>query len=168
LEIPDLTACEREPIHSPGAIEPNGAMLVVGEDTLTVLQASSNILRFLKVAPEALLGMHLTGLFPPDVVHQFVSGIKADGDRHYVVGLLAKSGAFLEALAHRQKGLLILEFEPGSSPIPPGPDVFESLTTAIAELGRPPLPDGLLPARCRADPERLSSTPTVDQSARAG
>jgi chemotaxis family two-component system sensor kinase Cph1 len=141
-QIPDLTACEREPIHSPGAIEPNGAMLVLGEDALTILQASSNIQPFLKVAPETLLGMRLTHLFSQEVVHQFVSAIKGDGERRYIAGLRAKSGVLLDALVHRYKGLLIIEFEPGSSPIAPGADVFGSLTTAMAELGgRLPLTD---------------------------
>jgi len=133
--IPDLTACEREPIHSPGAIEPNGAMLVLGEETLTILQASSNAPRFFQLVPEALLGMRLTDLFSQEVVHQFVSGIKADGERHYVAGLTAKSGVFLDALVHRYKGLLIIEFEPASSSVASGSDVFASLTMAMAELG---------------------------------
>src|SRR6202041_20138 len=65
-EIPDLTACDLEPIHLPGAIEPNGAILVLGEDALTILQASSNVVQFFNVAPEALLGLRLTDLFSPD------------------------------------------------------------------------------------------------------
>jgi chemotaxis family two-component system sensor kinase Cph1 len=141
-EMPDLTACEREPIHLPGAIEPNGAMLVLGEDTLTILQASSNIELFLNVAPESMLGMRLTDLFSQEAVHQLVSGTKADGERHYVVGLLAKGGVSLDALVHRYKGLLIVELEPGSPSMVPGQDIFASLTTAMAELGgRLPLPD---------------------------
>jgi chemotaxis family two-component system sensor kinase Cph1 len=122
--LPDLTACEREPIHIPGAIEPNGAMLVLGEDTLTILQVSSNVLPFLKVTPEALLGMRLTNLFSPEATHQLLSGIKGDGEQHYVASLLAKSGVSLDALVHRYKGLLIIELEPGSTPIATGPDVF--------------------------------------------
>src|SRR5277367_860910 len=123
-EIPDLTACEREPIHLPGAIEPNGAMLVVGEDTLTILQASSNILQFLKVAPEALLGTRLIDLFSQQIVQQFVAGTTGDGQRHYVVGMIAKSGVSLDVLVHRFKGLLIIELEPASSTPGPGPDIY--------------------------------------------
>ena len=134
-EIPDLTACELEPIHLPGAIEPNGAMLVIGEDALTILQASSNILPFLNVAPEALFGMRLTDLFSPEVVRHLVGEVKGDGERHYVVGLLTGSGVLLDALVHRYKGLLIVEFEPAGSPSIPAPDIYSSLTVAMAELG---------------------------------
>jgi two-component system, chemotaxis family, sensor kinase Cph1 len=134
-ETPDLAACEREPIHSPGAVEPNGAMLVLGEDALTILQASSNISRFLNVAPEDLLGLSLANLFSQETVHQFVSGFKGDGERHYVVGLRASSGVLLDALVHRYKGLLIIEFESASAHPGPGTDIYASLTTVMAELG---------------------------------
>jgi chemotaxis family two-component system sensor kinase Cph1 len=135
LELPDLTACEREPIHMPGAIEPNGAMLVLGESALTILQASSNVLPYLKVTPEALLGMRLTDLFSQEAVHQLLSGTKGEGERHYVANLEAKSGVLLDALVHRYKGLLIIELEPGSAACAAGPDIFASLVTAMAELG---------------------------------
>ena len=38
----DLTTCDREPIHIPGAILPHGAMLVLECDTLRVLQAAGD------------------------------------------------------------------------------------------------------------------------------
>jgi len=55
-EMADLTACDREPTHLPGAVEPNGAMLVLGEDALTILQASSNISRFLNLCTRRFAG----------------------------------------------------------------------------------------------------------------
>lgn len=42
-ELPDLTACDREPIHIPGSIQPHGALLVVDAATQAILQASENI-----------------------------------------------------------------------------------------------------------------------------
>ncbi|HEY4294472.1 GAF domain-containing protein [Luteibacter sp.] len=42
-ELPDLTACDREPIHIPGSIQPHGALLVVDAATRAILQASENI-----------------------------------------------------------------------------------------------------------------------------
>ena len=38
----NLTNCDREPIHIPGAILPHGVMLVLECDTLRVLQAAGN------------------------------------------------------------------------------------------------------------------------------
>src|ERR1700678_1470995 len=134
-ELANLTDCEREPIHLPGAVEPNGAMLVLGEDALTILQVSSNISNFLNLAPEDLLGMSLANLFSKEIVHQLVSGAQGDGERHYVVGLRASAGLLLDALVHRHKGLLIIEFEPANALPGLGPSIYSSLTTAMAELG---------------------------------
>ena len=39
----DLTSCDLEPIHRPGAIQEHGALLVLRERDLTVVQASVNI-----------------------------------------------------------------------------------------------------------------------------
>ena len=38
--VADLTNCDREPIHIPGAIQPHGVLLVLREPSLTICQAS--------------------------------------------------------------------------------------------------------------------------------
>jgi light-regulated signal transduction histidine kinase (bacteriophytochrome) len=58
--VPDLSVCEREPIHIPGAIEPNGALLVLKEPELTIVQTSANVGRLLGLEAEALLGTALS------------------------------------------------------------------------------------------------------------
>ena len=59
----DLTNCEREQIHLAGSIQPHGALLVVREPDLVVLQASANAAAFLGLGPglgrEALTGRSL-------------------------------------------------------------------------------------------------------------
>ena len=55
----DLTNCEREPIHLAGSIQPHGALLVVREADLTVLQLSANVGDVLGVAHGELLGRSL-------------------------------------------------------------------------------------------------------------
>ena len=39
---PDLSICDREPIHIPGSVEPNGVLLAVREPELTVAQVSAS------------------------------------------------------------------------------------------------------------------------------
>jgi hypothetical protein len=39
----DITACDREPIHIPGAIQPHGLLLVVDAPTLTVIAGAGSI-----------------------------------------------------------------------------------------------------------------------------
>jgi light-regulated signal transduction histidine kinase (bacteriophytochrome) len=43
----DLTLCDREPIHSPGSIQPHGVILVVDPDTLSVTHAAGDIAAWL-------------------------------------------------------------------------------------------------------------------------
>ena len=50
----DLTNCEREQIHFAGSIQPHGALLVVREDDLVVVQASANAAEFLGLDAPAL------------------------------------------------------------------------------------------------------------------
>src|SRR3712207_2769586 len=52
----DLSNCDREPIHIPGAIQPHGLLVVLSEPDLTVLQVSDNAEAVCRLAPDALLG----------------------------------------------------------------------------------------------------------------
>jgi PAS domain S-box-containing protein len=54
-----LSACAAEPIHTPGGIQPWGALLVVRPDDLAVAQASANAAALLGVSLERLLGAPL-------------------------------------------------------------------------------------------------------------
>ena len=40
---PDLTQCDREPIHIPGSIQPHGFMLVLDLQSLTIRQGAGLI-----------------------------------------------------------------------------------------------------------------------------
>lgn len=141
----DLTACEREPIHIPGAIEPNGAMLVIDEPRLTILQASSNVLPLLGLPPESLLGMPLADLFSQKDLDHLIAGTAGEGKRHYVHHVqTTHTETPYDALVHRYHGLLIVEIEPTLTADAAGQSMCESLTDAIAELDAP-LP---LPALC--------------------
>jgi len=58
-ELPDLSACDREPIHIPGSIQPHGVLLVVDAATAAILQVSENIGAVLGLSPEAARGAAL-------------------------------------------------------------------------------------------------------------
>jgi len=57
----DLSNCEREPIHLAGSIQPHGALLVVREPSLEIVQASANARSFLGLA-QKLQGRTLDSL----------------------------------------------------------------------------------------------------------
>lgn len=58
----DLSNCEREPIHLAGSVQPHGALLLLQEDTLVVLQASANTQAVLGLAAAELVGQPLQAL----------------------------------------------------------------------------------------------------------
>nr|WP_294505393.1 HWE histidine kinase domain-containing protein [uncultured Rhodopila sp.] len=111
----DLTNCERELIHLPGAILPHGAMLVLHCDTLAVLQAAGDT--------EALLGQPLAGLpgrgmdtlLRPDQI-ELLRALGAEPGLvrpRYLLdpALRVAADRPVDASAHRSGGVLVLEFE---------------------------------------------------------
>ena len=54
-DLPDLTACDREPIHIPGSIQPHGVLFVVDARTRAILQVSENAADVLGVDPAVVL-----------------------------------------------------------------------------------------------------------------
>ena len=56
---PDLSICDREPIHIPGSIQPQGALLTVRPSDFLVTQASANLSSVLGLAADMSLGQPL-------------------------------------------------------------------------------------------------------------
>lgn len=61
----DLNNCDKEPIHIPGSIQPHGMLLSFDQNGI-INRASANTAEFLDMAPELLLGQHITSIVPPD------------------------------------------------------------------------------------------------------
>ncbi|MEQ6902766.1 SpoIIE family protein phosphatase [Nocardioides sp. YIM 152588] len=74
----DLTTCDREPIHIPGAIQPHGVLLAMDEGGRVVV-ASTNCARLLGVACDAAIGLPVEDLLGPDVAARI--GERAHGER---------------------------------------------------------------------------------------
>src|ERR1700737_2837736 len=88
--LPDLDVCEREPIHIPGSVEPYGALLVVREPDLSIIQASANTGDLWGVPCEALLTMSLAHIFEPQSLKALELRIlpkNLDAKRRYLSGV---------------------------------------------------------------------------------
>lgn len=106
----DLTACDREPIHIVGSIQPHGFLLALALPELTVVQASAN-------APAAASpGAPLDDAFPDlaALVRCYLDGqAQQDGAtflRTVTLGSGSRRQAY-EVAAHRVDGLVVLELE---------------------------------------------------------
>ncbi|CAN5337860.1 GAF domain-containing protein [soil metagenome] len=113
----DLSNCERELIHLAGAVQPHGALLVLREADLTVLQVSGNVMRLLGLPPEALLQRPLA-LLGGDLTERVAQLLRSD-DLREAVALQCRLGPALrrfDAALHRiAAGALVLELEPSAA-----------------------------------------------------
>jgi two-component system, chemotaxis family, sensor kinase Cph1 len=106
----DLSACDREPIHIVGSVQPHGFLLALAQPALTVVQASAN-------APAAArAGSTLDDAYPElaALVRRYLDG-GADQDgatylRTVALGRGPERQAY-EVAAHRVDDLVVLELE---------------------------------------------------------
>lgn len=112
--------CAREPIRTPGSIQPQGFLLVVEETTMSILQASENVAEWLGVDAQSLIGSSFDALIKHGsaFVDQ-LSELDEDQLQAFHVGdtsVLKGSnvGMPLAMMLHRNDGVLIAEFEPAS------------------------------------------------------
>lgn len=142
-DAPDLSSCDREPIHIPGSIQPNGALFVVDPATWQVIQAaiSDPGLSFARDP----LGSRIGDLLPPgagDLLEGLDGRLPATGVAH--AGLIGVGASQYHLIAHQSDGGMIVELErtvgdePGSfdEVYPFVREFLDSLqgTTAIDEL----------------------------------
>ncbi|WP_343527948.1 histidine kinase dimerization/phosphoacceptor domain -containing protein [Sphingomonas sp.] len=112
----DITACDREPIHMPGAIQPHGLLLVVDPATLTVVAGAGAIEE--RLAPE-WLGLPIAELAGDEVAtlaKQFPIGSNSVTAVRPIPGI---SESFA-VTAHRTAGCILIEMEPSIADTPWG------------------------------------------------
>jgi chemotaxis family two-component system sensor kinase Cph1 len=138
--LPDLSVCEREPIHAPGSIEPNGALLVVQEPGLEIMQASGNAAIVLGTEAEALLGRSLDQVFEPESfasLRLWISTENLNGKRKYLSGMrVVGLQRTFDASIHRHQGVLVVELEAAIAEADKArhPHFYASLAAALAAL----------------------------------
>jgi light-regulated signal transduction histidine kinase (bacteriophytochrome) len=113
---PDLTACEREPIHIPGSIQPHGFLLAIRPVDQLVIYASANTAPLFGLDAAAVLGRSLRQVLPAvaaelgtDLGEPDVEG----GTRHLRAVKLATSAGekIFDAVLSQSGGQVVLEFE---------------------------------------------------------
>jgi chemotaxis family two-component system sensor kinase Cph1 len=136
----DLSNCDREQIHIPGAIQPHGAMLVLAAADLRILQASANAAALLGTPPDATLpgqgiaaalGEAQAGALRDRLAREDAATLET-GPVHVLRAALP-AGPF-DIFAHRADGLLVVELERAEAE--PGRllDLNSGLRAAVARL----------------------------------
>ncbi|THF85868.1 GAF domain-containing protein [Deinococcus sp. KSM4-11] len=110
----DLTNCDREPIHIPGAVQPHGALIALDHGRIVV--ASDSVREHFGLDVSQLLGQGLDLLLEPEVRQRVETALTRENLEHNPLFLLSTSvrgrGSF-DVIAHARDGLHLLEFEPG-------------------------------------------------------
>jgi two-component system, chemotaxis family, sensor kinase Cph1 len=123
-----LPICDDESLHSPGAIQPHGALLVCDLASLQVIRLSANVAEFFGSTPEQLLGQPLVLLFQPADRNALLEWIHQANTDHCAHRVTSARGTPLDAAIHLVSNLVIIEVEKAGE-----------ATRAIEPLARRPL-----------------------------
>jgi light-regulated signal transduction histidine kinase (bacteriophytochrome) len=159
----NLTSCDREPIHIPGAILPHGAMLVLDPESLEVLQAAGDCKGLIGAAAPELLGRCAETLFRADQIESLravTAAFDLKKPRHLLDPLLRiRADAPLDASLHRSGGSLVLEFEAADTRDRFAADPLAAVQEMVAGFGEA----GSLQNLCQLAAERVREVARYDR-----
>jgi light-regulated signal transduction histidine kinase (bacteriophytochrome) len=130
-----IDACDREPIHIPGAIQPHGVLLVLDRDSLEVRHAAGDVAGMLQV--DAWIG-HAVGAVLDDHMARRIASVTASGAIGGFVGHLRVGERCLDVSASFQADKVLVEVEPGLEQPLAGSQILAQLETAAAAFERCP------------------------------
>jgi diguanylate cyclase (GGDEF)-like protein len=109
----DLTTCEQEPIHTPGAIQPQGGLLVARLDNFIITHASENLDDYLGVKPGDALGRPLHEVLGEEARNAVRGTLEIARYAPCVAFALTapKASLPLQMVAHRTGGSVYIELE---------------------------------------------------------
>jgi two-component system, chemotaxis family, sensor kinase Cph1 len=110
--LPDLTICDREPIHIPGSIQPHGILFSLSGTDLRISAISANVAHHLGQTPDELLDAPMARLFDPGSITAIAeTAAHGAGGSPRLVRLQARGGASRNwrAFVHATSSGVILE-----------------------------------------------------------
>lgn len=128
----DLTACDREPIHLSGAIQPHGLMLIVDAATLRTVAGAGDLET--RLTPD-WLDQPIDALIGQDIAALLQSADMGPGGTLRLAPVAAAEG-LLDASLHRSGDMLIVELEPTPNPPRSAGEVLVGLERAAASFER--------------------------------
>lgn len=109
----DPTDCASEQIHSPGAIQPHGALLVALADGGLISHASANLADFIGQSADSVLGRSLENVLGTALHRALAELGPRDGTTlEHVQMLPAPGGRMFNLRAHRSGAHVVVDIEP--------------------------------------------------------
>lgn len=143
---PDLTGCDREPIHIPEAIQPHGLLLVLDPHHLTVTREAGRTGPV--IGRDSCLGARPGGLFGHDVDQRIRALAEAGGDG-FAGRWRGRNGLDYDVIVRRGDASVIVEIEQSSQGAQLGVELISRLDAAAAALEKA----GTVNAVCEAAAE---------------
>lgn len=106
----DAAACEREPIHIPGAVQPHAALLAIDPQSLRVVACSANAGGLLGLEPEAVLGEPASAALPGPVLDALATESLDPALPARLETVIGGRRAVVSA--HLHDGRIVVELEP--------------------------------------------------------
>lgn len=132
--------CAREPIRTPGSIQPQGFLIVISEPAMTIIQISENIAQWLNIDTGALLGSELDSLVKDGSAFIAQLGeLDEEESQPYHVGDVTflkgdRAGQPVALMLHRNDGVLIAEFEPASDSVTAHGKLYPLVRSFISQM----------------------------------
>ncbi|HYC03467.1 MAG TPA: histidine kinase dimerization/phosphoacceptor domain -containing protein [Azospirillaceae bacterium] len=138
VEPLDLTICDREPIHIPGAIQPHGTLLCLDPESFILVRSAGPTLALFGHDPAALPGRTAAELVGAEAEARLRSLLPRIGTDPVHLGAFAigpgRSGQ--EILCHRSGRHLVLELEPSPAERPTAAGMMDLLQSIVVTFGR--------------------------------
>jgi light-regulated signal transduction histidine kinase (bacteriophytochrome) len=128
----DVTQCDREPIHIPGAIQPHGVLFALDAATRRIVQISANAESVIGRDADVLLHERLDTLLGEDVMTRLERAAGGPDEGSVVFTEISVNGEVrgFELVAYRSEGVLVIELERAAPPN------VEAIDRYAAELRR--------------------------------
>lgn len=111
----DTTACDREPIHIPGGIQPHGYLVNVSQDGFRVRQASENVTALFGRPLDDILGRaldDLVGTAAVEVIARSLLNATQMPQPVYAGAVALGEAGYFDVIVHRSGKATLIEFEP--------------------------------------------------------
>ncbi len=145
----DLTSCDREPIHVPGAIQPHGMLFAFTEANGGLVSISANVADHAGPLPADPLGRPVAALFDEPSQARLLAALRQaelTAGPPVLLRFPQDGGVAYDGLLHRQDGLAVLELEPRAEEALDSQTFFQRIRGAIKRLQAAPT----LAAACAA------------------
>lgn len=127
----DLSACDIEPIHIPGAIQPHGVLVAMTEPDLVVFQVSANVHELLGTTADRALGRPLADLLGAEGGEAVAQALLRREPATANPLRLQVAGGSFDGLVHRTDVATILELEPAPVDTPSADRILRDVMSRL-------------------------------------